>query len=278
MSLNKTESYRPMLDSVCRHYQSLFRHGHPEEARLVELHSSGQTDCFLREYFDHEYRKGEGVMARFAKIASGWQGGRTLDFGCGAGGLTYQIAKSSREAVGLDLEEYKLDFARSQRDRMGCSNVQFLSYDGTTLPFADSSIDSVVCVDVIEHLPTPEHFVSEFHRVLKPGGQLLLSFGPPWYHPHGKHMWAKLPGWWTHLLFPRSVVMRVAGFSPESTWEQLGIHRLSVSKFRGIMNRNKFTRLHHEERINRYVRPIKSVPLLRELFISEVVGVYQKPY
>src|SRR5271163_1444573 len=109
----------PLLDSLCRLYQSLFRHGHAEEARLVELHSTGQTDRFLHEYFDHEYRKGKTVVEGFAKLATGWQGGRALDFGCGAGGLTYQIAASSREAVGIDLEAYKLDFARVQQDRLG---------------------------------------------------------------------------------------------------------------------------------------------------------------
>jgi hypothetical protein len=70
--------------------------------------------------------------------------------------------------------------------------------------------------------------------------------------------------------------MRVSGFPPETTWEQLGIHRLSVSKFRRIMARSEFSRLHFEERINSLVRPMKYVPWLRELFIAEVVGVYRK--
>jgi ubiquinone/menaquinone biosynthesis C-methylase UbiE len=267
-----------VLDSFCRQYQSLFHHSHPEEARLVELHSSGQTECFLAEYFNHEYRKGKTVVEGFAKIATGWQGGRALDFGCGAGGLTFQIARSCRDAVGIDLEEHKLDFARAQGERLGSRNARFVCYDGSALPFADASFDCIFCVDVIEHLPTPEHFIAEFHRVLAPGGQLLLSFGPPWCHAHGKHMWAKLPGWWTHLLFPTPVVMRVSGFPQDTTWEQLGMHRLSVSKFRRIMHRSEFTRLHFEERINRLVRPIKHVPWLRELFIAEVVGVYRKAH
>jgi SAM-dependent methyltransferase len=154
--------------------------------------------------------------------------------------------------------------------------VRFVCYDGSTLPFKDETFDCIFCVDVIEHLPNPEHFVSEFRRVLVPGGQLLLSFGPPWFHAHGEHMWSKLPGWWTHLLFPRPVVMRVSGFPPETTWEELGLHRLSVSKFRRIMVRSELTQLYLEERIYRFVRLMKYLPWLRELFIGEVVGVYRK--
>jgi ubiquinone/menaquinone biosynthesis C-methylase UbiE len=266
-----------MLEFLCRRYNSLFKNSHPEEANLVSLHSSGQIDRFHQAYFDHELQKGQKVVEYFAKIASGWQGGRILDFGCGGGGLTFEIAKVAREAIGIDLEPEKLDFARAQMTRFKTSNLDFVSYDGSTLPFPDQSFNCIFCIDVIEHLPTPELFVKEFFRVLAPGGYLLLSFGPPWCHPHGKHMWAKLPGWWTHLLFPRATVMRVAGFAPQTTWEQLGLHRLTVRKFHKVMRQSPFINRFLEERINPKVRAFKSFPWIRELFISEIVGVYQKP-
>jgi ubiquinone/menaquinone biosynthesis C-methylase UbiE len=267
----------PLLDSLCRSYQSFFSPSHPDEARLVELHSSGKTDQFLLEYFEHEYEKGKEVVARFSSIAAGWQGGTALDFGCGAGGLTYRIAEVCSEVVGIDVESYKLEFAKSQSLRLNRSNARFLCYDGEDVPLADDSFDVVFCVDVIEHLPTPQRFVSEFYRLLKPGGLLLLTFGPPWCHAHGKHMWAKLPGWWTHLIFPRSVVMRVSGFQQDSTWEQLGLHRLTVAKFSRIMRETSFERLYLDERVKKAVAPLKYIPWVRELFISEVTGVYQKP-
>lgn len=266
-----------LFDSLCRWYQSLFSHGHPEEAELVELHSTGQIDQFLSAYFAHEYRKGTDVVARFSALAAGWQGGRALDFGCGAGGLTYRIAEHCREVVGIDLEQFKMDFAAAQAERLGASNVRFVLSDSATLPFEDGSFDCIFCIDVIEHLPTPERFVAEFLRVLRPGGQLLLSFGPPWGHAHGKHMWAKLPGWWTHLLFPRRAVMRVAGFPPHTTWEELGLHRLTVGRFERVMRRSGFEPAYRRLLINKLVAPFRFVPLLRELFIAEVVGVYRKP-
>ncbi len=266
-----------LFDSLCRRYQSLFAHAHPEEAKLVELHSIGQAESFLAAYFAHEYRKGADAVARFASLSSEWQGGRALDFGCGAGGLTYRIAEHCREVVGIDIEQYKLDFTAAQGERLNVSNARFVCSASETLPFADASFDCIFCIDVIEHLSTPERFVAEFLRVLRPGGQLLLSFGPPWGHAHGKHMWAKLPGWWTHLLFPRPAVMRAAGFPPQTTWEELGIHRLTVGHFERVMRRSRFQPVYRRLLINKLVAPLRFVPLVRELFIAEVIGVYRKP-
>lgn len=265
-----------ILDSLCRSYQTLFTQNHPGEARLVALHQSGQTGRFLDEYFEHEYAKGQEVLARFSKCASGWQGGRALDFGCGAGGLTLRIAEVCKETVGIDVEQDQIDFALSQAKRLAIQDAQFICYAGPRLPFEDGSFDVIFCIDVIEHLPTPGRFVAEFRRILRPGGQLLLSFGPPWGHAHGKHMWARLPGWWTHLLFPRAVVMRVGGFSEGTTWEELGIHRLTVSFFERVMERSGLRQLWLDERIKSVLRPLKYIPWVRELFISEVIGVYQR--
>jgi SAM-dependent methyltransferase len=265
-----------MLDSLCRLYQRCFAAAHPEEAKLVELHQSGRTAEFITEYFAHEYRKGTTAVERFKKLVPDWHGGVCLDFGCGGGGLTYRIADVCDRVIGIDLEDEKITFARDQASRLNKSNVEFVCYSGGDLPFEDNTFDSIVCIDVVEHLPTPERFFAEFQRVLKPGGRLLLSFGPPWRHAHGKHMWAKLPGWWTHLLFPRRTVMRVAGFAPDTTWEGLGIMRLTVGRFHEVVKGSGLKTVLLEEHIKKVLSPLKRVPLVRELFISEVVGVFQK--
>lgn len=268
----------PILDSLCRKYQTIFQHSHPEEAKLVELHSTGKQSEFLDAYFKHEYEKGQVVVDRFRSINSEWTKGHSLDFGCGAGGLSVRIAENTTQTTGIDIEKYKLDFAKGKAKSLGRKNVDFIYYDGEAVPFEDGSFDSLFCIDVVEHLPTPEKFLGDFYRLLKPGGLLLLSFGPPWCHAHGKHMWAKLPGWWTHLIFPSKVVMRVSGFPEDTTWEQLGMHRLTVSKFEKIIKTSGFEVVHIERLIKRLLTPLRAIPFIRELFISEVVGVFRKPH
>jgi SAM-dependent methyltransferase len=49
------------------------------------------------------------------------------------------------------------------------------------IPFADRSYDFVFCIEVLEHVPNPLGTMSEIHRVLTPGGVLVLSVPNP-YH------------------------------------------------------------------------------------------------
>jgi SAM-dependent methyltransferase len=47
--------------------------------------------------------------------------------------------------------------------------------DGQNLPFTDNLFDTIICIDVIEHVPNPQQMIQELVRVLKPGGILILS-------------------------------------------------------------------------------------------------------
>ncbi len=47
--------------------------------------------------------------------------------------------------------------------------------DGQNLPFRDNLFDTIICIDVIEHVPNPQQMIKELVRVLKPGGILILS-------------------------------------------------------------------------------------------------------
>ncbi len=267
----------PLADRLLRRYQRLFGVNHPEGEKLAALHAGPDRDAYLRGYFDHEFAKGGRILDRFRAIAPGWEGGRGLDFGCGGGGLTYRLREHCSHATGIDLDPQKIAFAAAQADRLGVTGIDFVQYDGGPVPLPAASFDVVMCCDVIEHLPDPARFVADFRRLLKPGGWLLLSFGPPWYHPHGKHMWVKLPGWWTHLLFPRPAVMRAAGADSTATWADLGLQRLSVGKFERVMRASGFRAVYQRHSIMRPLTPLKWVPGVREFFIGETVGVYRNP-
>jgi len=56
--------------------------------------------------------------------------------------------------------------------------------DGRAMPFCDASIDVVLITQVLEHIPDPIAVIAEIHRVLKPGGTLLLSV-PSIFPQHG---------------------------------------------------------------------------------------------
>ena len=100
------------------------------------------------------------------RVVRGWLdalplGVRVLDAGCGEGVLVEEYA--SRLAIeGVD-ENY--------------SSARVRTASITALPYADASFDRALCLDVLEHLTFDEQprALAELFRILKPGGELLVS-------------------------------------------------------------------------------------------------------
>jgi lipopolysaccharide/colanic/teichoic acid biosynthesis glycosyltransferase/SAM-dependent methyltransferase len=95
-----------------------------------------------------------------------------LEVACGAGqGLGY-LARRARRVVGLDIDAGILDIPkRTYRKRQ---NIEILRGDAQRLQLADASFDVVILYEALYYLPDPERFVSEAHRILRPGGTLLV--------------------------------------------------------------------------------------------------------
>lgn len=101
------------------------------------------------------------------------RGGRTLDLGCGAGGMLGWLAAHGHEPVGVDSSETALGHAR--RRAPGCTVVSGTS---TALPFPDGSFDGVLALDVLEHVDD-RATLAEARRVSRPGAWLVASV-PAW--------------------------------------------------------------------------------------------------
>lgn len=67
-----------------------------------------------------------------------------------------------------------------------CSNSADANINGSALllPIKNNSIDTIICNQVIEHLPNPSELIDEIYRVLKPDGYCIISTNMAWiYHP-----------------------------------------------------------------------------------------------
>jgi SAM-dependent methyltransferase len=107
--------------------------------------------------------------------------GTVLDVGCGESPFAHLLSPEARY-VGIDIED-AATFGMA-------SDQSILRYDGTTLPFADDSMDHILCTEVLEHVEDPQSFVAELYRVLKPGGSLIATvpFSARVHHaPHDFH-------------------------------------------------------------------------------------------
>lgn len=121
-------------------------------------------------------------------------GSKILDIGCGAGRHVCEAFRlKGITAVGADLDFNDMVEARGKlhfHERVGehGGGVWALSgADVNKLPFKNASFDLVICSEVLEHIPDHKNAVFEIMRVLKPGGNLVVSV--PRYMPE-KICWA----------------------------------------------------------------------------------------
>jgi len=104
-----------------------------------------------------------GLLSAMRKHAHSLRG-KLLDFGCGS--KPYKSLFSVESYTGLDFEMTGHDHTTEEID---------VWYDGRVIPFPDEHFDCVLCSEVVEHLFDAHAAIAEIHRVLKPGGKLLLT-------------------------------------------------------------------------------------------------------
>jgi SAM-dependent methyltransferase len=103
-------------------------------------------------------------------------GVRALEVACGIGRTTRLMAEEFRsDAVGLDLSEPNLAKARESCVAHPSLPIEFVCGSAENLPFPDESFDAVVCECALSTFSDQPRVLTEFARVLKPGGVIGIS-------------------------------------------------------------------------------------------------------
>jgi SAM-dependent methyltransferase len=110
------------------------------------------------------------LLIRALKSVAPYAHGRALDVGCGDKPYEAIFRPYLDEYLGI---EHASTFSATSA-KLGTSRPDFL-YDGTQLPFADCSFDTVLNIQVLEHTPQPRQLVREMARVLRKDGVLILA-------------------------------------------------------------------------------------------------------
>ena len=109
-----------------------------------------------------------------------------LDAGCGEGYLSRILAKNGANVTGVDSSAKLIEAARSQN----LNDALPVSFDIASvddLPYPDSAFDLVVCNHLVNDLYDPSKPISEFARVLRSGGRLIiLMLHPCFYNKHAE--------------------------------------------------------------------------------------------
>jgi SAM-dependent methyltransferase len=167
------------------------------------------------------------------------RGKTVVDFGCGYGDQTIELAQQGADrAVGIDIREGVLEKARAKAAGQG--NVEFLN---ATCNRERAFADFVLSIDAFEHFADPGGALLQMHSLLKPGGTLLVSFGPPWRHPFGGHTFAVFP--WSHLLLSEQALCRwynAVKRAEVSRFEEVsgGLNRMTIVRFERLARSSPF--------------------------------------
>lgn len=127
-------------------------------------------------FFPHQFSYIDKI--RSEKIIGSLSGKKVLDAGCGRGNLSYLAHENGFDVTAIDLSKSSLKDSSFLFDWAGC-DISLVEASLTDLPFEENEFDSVICSDVLEHVPDAKKAMSEIRRVLKPGGRLVLTVPNP---------------------------------------------------------------------------------------------------
>jgi SAM-dependent methyltransferase len=180
-----------------------------------------------------------------------------VDFGCGEGREVVELAeRGARRVIGL--ETYPPWFANAT-DRVAAAGVADRCAIAERWTAADGRVDVIISLDSFEHYENPAAILATMRRMLKDDGVVLVSFGPPWFHPYGGHLFSVFP--WAHLIFSEYAMVTwrtgLPGKEPKTSLLDAGINRMTVARFQRLVEESPFE-----------VRTFEAIPIRRRRWPS----------
>lgn len=174
-------------------------------------------------------------------------GKSAIEVGCGGGILAEEIASAGFNLIGIDPAEKSLETAR-EHARTFSLKIDYQLGTGEAIPFPDNHFDVLFCCDVLEHVRDLPKCISEFSRVLKPGG--VFFFDTFNRNPISKLIVIKLWQEWksTAMMPPRLHVYEMF-IKPKELDKLMKQNRFEKTEFKG-MSPN--------------INPLKMIQLLRK--------------
>src|SRR5690606_21682554 len=98
-------------------------------------------------------------------------------------------------------------------------------------------------IDSFEHFDDPPAILQTMDRMLKPGGEVRISFGPTWLHPYGGHLFSVFP--WAHLIISEKALIRWRqGFKTDGATRfhevEGGLNQMTIRRFERIVRESPF--------------------------------------
>lgn len=205
----------------------------------------------------------EKLAAAFgARLESVLSGKTVIDFGCGDGQQSVAMAQASGSVrvIGLDIQQKHLDQARQRA--LGAGVEARCTFATQT----DERADLIVSFDAFEHFADPLEILRVMSRLLKPGGEAVISFGPTWLHPYGGHLFSVFP--WAHLIFTERALLEWRSRFRQDGAQRFGevdggLNQMRIAQFERLVEASPLTAEWFE------TVPIRGLAVLRLGFLRE---------
>lgn len=162
----------------------------PNEPSLQAYYGDLRKPQLLDKFVQHHED-----MLRFAGFDP--NGKDVLDAGSGFGVVLVWLASRGARAHGLEIVSWRVDDVCAYLARLPAhfrDRVTVRQGSAAEMPYDDASFDLVLAIETVSHFLDYKHFLTEAHRVLRPGGKLLIIDGNNGLNPsirrHCRHIWA----------------------------------------------------------------------------------------
>lgn len=233
---------------------SVFRNGY-EGGASGEWNSDNALSVLRREFPDFD------ALIRDKRV---------LDYGCGDGFQSIAMAKAGAARVfGVDLDESRLVHAR--RLARGVDNLSFSEY-------ISEEVDLAISLNAFEHFPEPSGNLRELSRAVRAGGQILITFGPPWLAPFGAHVGFFTSCPWANVLFSVHTLNRVRMLYRGDAQDDVdyGPNKITVRSFENLIEQSGLLVERLEYRTAKNL-PLGRIPGVREFFINHITCILRRP-
>ena len=86
--------------------------------------------------------------------------------------------------TGIEIDELLVEYSNKRLSVLPANQRDKISFVNKKIEdIEDNSFDVIFSKDVFEHIEEPKNIMDEMFRVLKPGGECIVGFGPLWYSP-----------------------------------------------------------------------------------------------
>jgi len=113
-------------------------------------------------------------LERLVTLTSPQKNWHALDVATGGGHVAYTFAQHVARMWATDITQEMLDMVKGEAAKRGLANIRTAYAKAEALPFEDESFDLVTCRIAPHHFDSISEFLTEVHRVLRPGGLFAL--------------------------------------------------------------------------------------------------------